>query len=226
MIVRRMLIAVTVLTFVLVQWSPIDQVQAYVGADMLRVSAEQRAQIEAYWGLDRPPPEQFMRWSQALLQGDLGTSMIYRQPVADVIRDHFFHSAALLLAAWILSGLIGFTLGLIAAMKRHSRLDGAIQWVCYTLAATPAFWFGLLLLVVFAVWLGWFPIGMGIPAGILACRDFSDRAAYPAEARTRIRKRFRPVCQGARRVRDRLADASWYSSRSFAGPYASVRFIQ
>lgn len=163
-----LLAAISLLSFLLVKSSPIDPIQAYVGADMMRVSPEQREQIAQYWGLDKPVMEQFGHWASAVLQGDLGTSMIYRRPVAEVIQERFLSSLALMSAAWIASGVIGFALGVVAAMNKGAWLDRLILWYCYTLASTPAFWLGLLLLMVFAVWLGWFPVGMGVPAGVLA----------------------------------------------------------
>lgn len=163
-----LLAAVSVASFALVSLSPIDPVQSYVGADMMRVGAEQRQQIAAYWGLDRPAFERFLLWASALLRGDLGTSMIYRQPVAEVIGQRFVNSLALMTVSWLLAGAIGFAAGAAAAMRKDSRLDRLVQWYCYTLASTPTFWLGLLLLMVFAVWLGWFPVGLGVPAGVLA----------------------------------------------------------
>jgi peptide/nickel transport system permease protein len=161
-------LAVCVITFWLVELSPIDPVRAYIGADVMRVGPEQRAKIEAYWGLDRPPAERFMLWGQAVLHGDLGTSMIFREPVADVLRERFMRSFALMAAAWLLSGAVGFAAGVWAAMKRGTWIDRAVTTYCYALAATPTFWVGLLMLVVFSVWLGWFPIGLGVPAGVAA----------------------------------------------------------
>lgn len=155
-------------TFLLVHLSPIDPVQAYIGADVLRVGPEQRAEIAAYWGLDQPFAERFLRWAGSLLQGDMGTSMIYREPVTSVIAERFTSSVALMSAAWLLSGLIGFAAGSIAAIRRGKLTDRFIQSVCYTIASTPAFWIALLALMVFAVWLGWFPAGLGVPAGKLA----------------------------------------------------------
>ncbi|MBW7455507.1 ABC transporter permease, partial [Paenibacillus sepulcri] len=154
-----LLAAVSIVSFTLVSLSPIDPVQAYIGSDVMRVGPEQRQSISAYWGLDKPPAEQFARWGSALLRGDLGTSMIFREPVAEVIGERFLNSAALMAIAWLLSGITGFTAGVIAAMKKNSWMDRLIQWYCYTLASTPTFWLGLLLLMFFSVWLGWFPIG-------------------------------------------------------------------
>ncbi len=162
-----LLAAVSVASFGLMELSPIDPVQAYIGADMMRVSAEQREAIAAYWGLDQPPIEQFGRWLTSLLQGDMGTSMIYRTPVTEVLAEKFTASMWLMGTAWLLSGLLGFGAGVLAAMKEGSWLDRVIQWVCYTLASTPSFWLAIMLLLAFSVWLGWLPVGLGTPAGVL-----------------------------------------------------------
>jgi peptide/nickel transport system permease protein len=156
-----------VLSFWLVSNSPIDPVRAYVGADMARVSQDQYDKIANCWGLDRPPIEQFKSWSSAILKGDFGTSMIYRKPVIEVIGEKFAASLALMGTAWLFSGILGFVLGSIAGMYRNSWLDRIIKWFCLTLASTPTFWFGLILLIVFSVYLGWFPVGLGVPSGVL-----------------------------------------------------------
>lgn len=163
-----LLASVSIITFALVSLSPIDPVQSYIGADVMRVGAEQRQEIAAYWGLDRPFAERFLKWAAALLQGDMGTSMIYREAVSKVIAERFVHSALLMAFAWVLSGVIGFAAGVAAAWRKDSWLDRLIKSYCYTLASTPAFWIGLLLMMIFAVWLGWLPVGLGVPAGMLA----------------------------------------------------------
>ncbi|WP_106497506.1 ABC transporter permease [Lentibacillus sp. Marseille-P4043] len=163
-----LLIAICILSFLLVSYSPIDPVQSYVGADMTRVSPEQRENIAEYWGLNDSKTKQFLTWGHAVLQGNLGTSLIYRSSVADVIAERFFASLALMGIAWILSGVIGFTLGIIAGMREGTMMDRIIKGYCFTLASTPGFWLGLLFLLFFSVWLGWFPVGLGTPAGMLA----------------------------------------------------------
>ena len=163
-----LLMALCLISFLLVNYSPIDPVQSYVGADMMLVGPEQREKIAEYWGLNKPPMERFLHWGSAVIHGDLGTSMIYRRPVSDVICERFLISLALMSVAWVLSGVIGFLLGIIAGMLRGSWVDRLIKWYCLILASTPTFWLGLLLLIVFAVWLDWFPIGLGVPAGVLA----------------------------------------------------------
>lgn len=163
-----LLVAICFVSFLLVKNSPIDPIQAYIGADMLKVGPEQREKIAEYWGLDQPVMVQFLTWGSAVLTGDLGTSMIFRRPVIEVIGERFFNSLALMLSAWLLSGVVGFVMGVVAAMNKGTWIDRIIKWYNFTLASTPTFWMGLIVLMVFAVWLGWFPIGMGVPAGVLS----------------------------------------------------------
>lgn len=163
-----LLIAICFISFLMIKQSPIDPIQAYINADMLKVGPEQREKIAEYWGLNKPLMVQFTNWGSALLKGDLGTSMIFRRPVIDIIGERFVNSLVLMLTAWLVSGIFGFILGVISAMKKGTWVDRTIKWYCYTLASTPTFWMGLLMLIVFSVWLGWFPIGLSVPAGMLA----------------------------------------------------------
>lgn len=161
-----LLAAVATLTFLLLASSPIDPVRAYIGADMLLVGAEQRAEIAERWGLDQPLPVRFVRWAGQLLQGNLGVSMIYNVPVTQVIGDRFLASLSLMAAAWAISGVLGFVLGVVAGAMPGSLLDQGIRFYAYTLASTPTFWLALLLLIVFSVSLRLTPICCATPVGV------------------------------------------------------------
>lgn len=162
-----LLFAVCIATYILMEISPIDPVTAYVGADT-KVSAEQRQLIAEHWGLDKPPIERFGLWFQSILGGDWGTSMIYRRPVVEVIGQKFLASLSLMLVAWLISGIIGFILGLIAGVKENSIIDRIICGYCHILRSTPYFWLGILFIMLFSVKLGWFPIGLSVPIGVVA----------------------------------------------------------
>ena len=82
-----LLIAISIISFILVSLSPVDPVQQYVGA-VPNVSEEQREKIAEYWGLNDPPVERFAIWAKSLLHGDFGTSLIYRRPVLDIIGEN------------------------------------------------------------------------------------------------------------------------------------------
>src|SRR5690606_29657005 len=129
---------------------------------------EQRALIAERWGLDDPPLERFGAWLGNLLQGDLGHSLTFNQPVTEVIAQRFLTSLALMSAAWLLSGLIGFALGVLAGVQRGRAADRVVTWWAYTLASAPTFWVGLLLLYVFSVRLGWTPVCCAVPVGVTA----------------------------------------------------------
>ncbi|NLW78260.1 MAG: ABC transporter permease [Ruminococcaceae bacterium] len=160
-----LVLAATLVAFVLVSLSPVDPVQQYVlGADA--VSAEQREAIADYWGLDDPPVQRYLNWLGALLRGDMGTSLLYRQPVAAVIAQRFMNTLALMLTAWVFSGLIGFALGCLMGMWQGSWADGILRRLCLALSSVPTFWLGMVFLLVFAVGLGWFPVGFSGPIGM------------------------------------------------------------
>lgn len=147
--------------------SPIDPVTAYVGAST-KVGPEQRALIAEQWGLNKPPLERFFSWAASMIQGDWGYSIIYRRPVLEVILQKFATSLLLMSLAWVLSGILGFVLGLISGMKEGSLADRLIRGYCHILISTPTFWLGILFVMVFAVKLGWFPVALSVPIGTLA----------------------------------------------------------
>lgn len=174
-----LLIAISIVCFTLISYSPVDPVRSYVGAEASKISPEQRKNIEEYWGVNKSKPEQFMLWGKSLLQGNLGNSLIYREPVLDIITNRFSASIALMGIAWVLSGVFGFLLGVFAGMNEDSLLDRFIKSFSFILASTPSFWFGLLLLMVFAAWLGWFPVGLASPAGSIAGEvSFFDKISH------------------------------------------------
>lgn len=162
-----LLVVISVLSFILVSNSPIDPIDAYVGADYLKVSPEQREQIAAYWGLNDSKITQFLNWGKALLQGNLGNSLLYKQSVSSFIGERFMASIGLMGMAWLFFGVLGFILGSLSGFFQGKWIDKIIKTYCFTLASTPTFWLGLVLLIIFAVSLGWFPIGFSSPIGVL-----------------------------------------------------------
>ena len=163
------MIAVGLVVFALVSMSPIDPVQANVGqAAYVNMSEAKRAQLASYWGGDVPFWERFANWAGALLQGDMGTSLRFNAPVSEVIAHRAANSLALMGIAWLFSGVLGFALGVAAGARRGGALDRVVRSYCFLLASTPTFWLGLLILMVFAVQLGWFPIGFSVPIGVSA----------------------------------------------------------
>lgn len=161
-----LLLVVSIVAFALVSASPVDPVQQYL-LGLGPVSDAQRAEIEAYWGVNEPPVERYLSWLQTVLRGDFGQSLLYRRPVLEIIGERFLNSLALMLCAWVFSGVIGFALGCVMGMHKDKPADRILKKVCYILTTVPTFWLGLIFLLVFSVWLGWFPLGFSTPIGVL-----------------------------------------------------------
>ena len=180
-----LLLGVSIVTFLLMSASPLDPLQTNVGQVALgSMSPEQVEQLEAYWGVDTPPAERYIGWLSDVLHGDFGTSLLYRQPVLAIIGQRLAGSVLLLLSAWVISGVLGMVLGVTAGTFRGRWPDRLIRGYCLLISSTPAFWLAILLLLIFAVWLGWFPVGLSVPAGMEAASvTLGDRvyhAALPA----------------------------------------------
>lgn len=162
-----LLIAVSIVAFVLITKAPIDPLVSYIGTNST-LSAEAKAEIAEYWGLNDPLPQRFMTWAGNALHGDLGMSIKFKKPVLEIIKTRFMASIVLMLLAWTLSGILGFIFGVICGMNQNSLFDRIMKLFCLVTKSAPTFWLGLLILTVFAVQLGWFPMGMAVPAGKLA----------------------------------------------------------
>ena len=172
-----LLFAVSVITFTLVELSPIDAVSAYVGESS--ISDEQREVIAEYWGLNDPPVTRYVKWITNIFRGDMGTSMIYRQPVAKVIGERFAMSLRLMAVSWIASGLLGLLLGIVAAVYQGKLVDRIIRVYCLILESSPAFWIGIVLLLFFSVYLGILPMGLAAPIGkSMATATFGEKVYH------------------------------------------------
>lgn len=153
-----LLILVSAGTFTLLSFSPVDPIRAYIGNELLHVPPQQYSLIAARWGLEQPLWLRFWHWFTQITQGDLGYSMVYNAPVAQVIGDRFALSFVLLGSAWLLSGASGIMMGLTAGRYLNRWPDRLICLISYLLSSLPTFWVGLLLLVIFAVHWQWFPV--------------------------------------------------------------------
>ena len=164
-----LLLGVSLAAFLLMSVSPLDPLRTNVGQAALgSMSSEQIAQLEDYWGVNTPLPERYFGWLSDALHGDFGTSLLYRQPVLAIVGERLRSSLGLLLFAWALSGILGLALGVLAGAFRGRWPDQLIRGWCLLISSTPAFWLAILLLLVFSVWLGWFPTGLSVPIGVAA----------------------------------------------------------
>lgn len=175
-----LLFTVSIVTFALVSMSPIDPLQANVGQAALgAMSEEQKAKLESYWGVDEPVVRRYLNWAKDFVKGDMGQSLLYRQPVSEVVRVKLSNSVMLLLIAWIVSGILGFMLGILSGAFRDSWLDRLIKGYSLLIASTPVFWLALLLLLIFAVWFHLLPVGLSVPIGMEAAGvTIADRVRH------------------------------------------------
>lgn len=115
------------------------------------------AQIRAQYGYDRPLPVQYLDWLAHALRGDFGTSPYFRLPVSELIADRLEVTMILGVLGISFALLVGVPMGVIAAMRPNSLIDRAALFIAVVGQAIPSFWFGLILIVLFAVNLGWLP---------------------------------------------------------------------
>lgn len=147
-------VVITVMFFLL-EIAPGDPIQSLVG--QVPVSEEFRAQMTAAYGLDRPLPERYFTYLTNILSGNLGFSYSNQQPVLDLIMGRLGNTLILTIPATILSSVGGILLGAIAARTRSRALDGTISSISIASFSLPNFWLALMLILLFAVTLGWLP---------------------------------------------------------------------
>jgi peptide/nickel transport system permease protein/oligopeptide transport system permease protein len=164
-IIRRLLMAiptifgVILIVFLMVRLLPGDPALVIAGEQATKEEVER---IRHELGLDKPMYEQFFIFIGKLFQGDLGRSVRSKRPVVEDLIWYFSNTLQLALGAITFATVIGIIAGVISATKPHSLLDYAITFGSLLGISMPTFWFGLLLQLFFAVWLGWFPAaGMG-----------------------------------------------------------------
>lgn len=166
------LIGVSLLTFSLMYLSPGDPVMMLLEVGDTIVSEETIAETRAQMGLDQPFHVQYVRWLTGVLQGDLGLSYSAKMPVVDRLWQGLPGTVALAGASIVLMLLISVPCGILAAMYRNRTIDNLIRGLSFLGVSMPSFWVGLMLLYVFGLKLGLFPIAGGVVA--------FDRMVLPA----------------------------------------------
>jgi peptide/nickel transport system permease protein len=145
--------------FLMLEILPGDPAAVTLG---LNAAPEALAALRAEMGLDQPAPLRFLSWVGGLLTGDLGLSYTYRVPVSQLIGERMAVTLPLAFMAIGLATLIGVPLGILAASRHGRPADAAVMVFAQLGLAVPNFWFGLLLVLAFAIGLGWLPAG-GFP---------------------------------------------------------------
>jgi peptide/nickel transport system permease protein len=149
------LLGISVVVFLMLKLVPGDPAVALLGPQ-----AEPRdiEMLRRAWGLDRPVHEQYLTWLGHVLRGDLGLSLEQRLPVAHLVLTRFKNTAVLTVASVLLSLALGLTAGIVSATRPRSVFDRLTMVAALFANSMPAFWLGLVLIFIFSLRLGWFPV--------------------------------------------------------------------
>ena len=162
------LLLVATLVFFITRLAPGDPAAVMLGE---QASAADIAQLRASYGLDKPLPVQFAYWLKELVHGNLGQSIFLQRPVTQALWERAEPTFFLTLFSIAIATLIGVPCGIVSAVWRGRAIDQAFSGFAMLGASIPSFWLGLILMQVFAVALGWFPVaGYGDPGVPLADR--------------------------------------------------------
>ena len=175
---------IAVVNFLLIHLAPGDPAAALAGEGAPQEFIEA---LRVDYGLDKPLLQQLGTYLATLAQGDLGYSFAYRRPVVEVIVERLPATALLVFASQIPAIVLGTLLGAYSARHYPSKIDNAVTAVSLSLYAVPIFWSGLLLILVFAVWLRWLPasgmISLTAPTeGLGRLFDIARHMALPTTA--------------------------------------------
>lgn len=154
------LLLVSLVVFSLLRLLPSDPVRILAGVDESgAIDPALYTKIKKELGLDRPLVEQYARWIAGVVRGDWGKSYLTGMQVFPQIVDRLQFTVQLAITAWIVGLILGISLGTISAIKRNSPTDIAVTAFAISGVAIPHFWLGMMLIMLFAVWLGWLPFG-------------------------------------------------------------------
>ena len=163
LLVGPVLLGVSLVVFAVLHISPGDPAEIMLGP---QATHEDITRLRTELGLDEPLAVQYARWMGRVLQGDLGRSLWMKRPVLGEVLRRFQATVVLAASALLLSTLGGIALGVLSAARRNSLLDRLSALASLFGASMPSFWLGIVLMVIFALWLGWLPAsGMFAPYG-------------------------------------------------------------
>lgn len=149
------LLGVSLLVFALTAVALGDPARAMLGQ---RADPELVQQIRRDYVLDRPVHVRYATWMSRLIRGDLGTSYHQQRPVSEIVAERLPATGRLALAATAIAVVVGLTTGIAAALRPGRLLDQLLMSAAVLGISTPVFWLGMMLSLLFAVWLGWLPV--------------------------------------------------------------------
>ena len=158
-----MLWIISSLVFILLRIAPGDPVDAILGT---RANEFARESLRIKLGLDKPLINQYLEYLNNLIHGNLGVSLNTQEPVKVIISKALPASIELAIFAILIASLIGFLIGFLGAVKPETRIDFLGRIFGIGTYALPPFWAAMLIQIIFAVLLGWLPIGGRLPPGV------------------------------------------------------------
>lgn len=157
LLVPPLLIGITLVVFIMIQLAPGDPVTAQYGLKLSEADPVKIERLREELGLNDPIMVQYLRYLLNLLKGDFGMSLTTRTPVLTEIAARFPATLELTLAAMLIVVVFSIPLGIIAALKRGSLLDNGLMAFSLFGVSMPAFWLGIMLILLFSLTLGWLP---------------------------------------------------------------------
>ena len=146
---------ISVVVFSLIHMVPGDPIDSLLGPGSI---AADKVELTKAYGLDKSLPVQYLVWLKKFLTGDMGQSIIEKQPVMDMILYNMPFTINLGLAALVISFFLGIFLGIISSAFKNTFIDHICMIIALLGVTVPAFWLGLILMLIFSVMLGWFPV--------------------------------------------------------------------
>jgi len=206
-IIRRLILAivvvflVSILIFFAMRLLPGDPIRMIITPSESReYTAQQIAQLEHEFGLDRPLVVQYFSWINGIFHGDLGVSIISRTPVSEEILKCLPITLHLGLSAFIVGIIIGVPAGIICAVKRGTFIDTLVTALSNLGITIPVFWLGLMLIYIFALYLRWLPV-MGYTSPLIDFGKSTKQLVMPV-----ICLALFPIASNARQTRSSMLE--------------------
>lgn len=152
------LLVMSFVVYGLIGLMPGDPIDVMISSDPNLTPAD-AARLKALYGLDKPIWERYLNWLSAALSGDLGYSRLFSRPVPEVMMPHLWRTVILMGASFVLATAIAIPLGVLAASRPYSLRDYTVNLLSFAGKSVPPFWLALMLILLFAVELRWFPSG-------------------------------------------------------------------
>lgn len=184
-IIRRLfltaivLMVISFLSFALMALMPGDPVEEMLASNP-KMKVEDVQRLKSLYGLDLPLHERYFNWVKDTLQGDLGYSRTYKVPVTELMGERLLNTFLLSFSALLLSLLLAVPIGIVSALRNGTKFDYIANLFAFAGQSLPPFWFGIMLIMIFAEWLRIFPAGgtMTIGAELSGFEYLLDRLRY------------------------------------------------